>query len=107
MSGFRLAVGPSRGSLATFVRLLKQVRPPQGNSGHQRQVSNSYQVVSGRGELEDPTHQLQATVARLTQQPDSLQPAKDLFHSFAFLLTNQIARMTGGAAINSTTAAPF
>jgi hypothetical protein len=85
MSGFGLAVGPSRGSLTTFARLLKQVRlPPRRNSRYQRQVSNSYQVVSRSGELEDPTYQLQAAVACLAQQPDGLQPAEDLFHSFAF-----------------------
>jgi len=108
MSDFRLAIGRASSSFATFVRLLKQERPPQrGNSGYRRQVSDSDQVVSRGRELEDPAHQLQASVPRLAQQPDSLQPAEDLFDSFAFLLTNSIARMMGRAAINGTTAAPF
>ena len=108
MSDFRLAIVRASGSFATFVRLLKQERPPQrGNSRYRRQVSDPDQVVSRGRELEDPTHQLQASVPCLTQQPDSLQPAEDLFDSFAFLLTNCIARMTGRAAINGTTAAPL
>jgi len=94
--------GAFRWLIATFICLLKQVRRPRRrSSGYRRQVSNSYQVVSRGGELEDPTHQLQAAVARLAQQPDGLQPTEDLFHSFAFPLTNQIARMTGRASINS------
>src|SRR5690349_19782145 len=108
MSVSGLAVSRSGGSFATFVRLRKRERPPQrGNSGYRRQVSDSDQVVSRGRELEDPAHQLQASVPRLAQQPDSLQPAEDLFDSFAFLLTNSIARMTGRAAINGTTAAPL
>lgn len=104
MCDFRLAIGRSSGSFATSVRLLKRERPPQrGNSGYRRQVSDSDQVVSRGRELEDPTHQFQASVPRLTQQPDSLQPAEDLFDSFAFLLTNGIVRMTGRAAIVGTT----
>src|ERR1051325_926617 len=108
MSDFRLAIGRASSSCATFVRLLKQERPPQrGNSGYRRQGSDPDQVVSRSRELEDPTHQLQASVPRLTQQPDRLPPAEDLFDSFAVLLTNSIARMTGRAAINGTTAAPL
>lgn len=79
MSDFRLAIVRFSGSFATFVRLLKQEPSQQrGNSGYRRQVSDSDQVISRGRELEDPAHQLQASVPRPTQQPDSLQPAEDL-----------------------------
>ena len=101
MSVFRLAIVRSSGSFATFVRLLKQERPPQrGNSGYRRQVSDSDQVVSRSRELEDPTHQLQASVPRLTQQPDSLQPAEDLFDSFAFPLADLVTRVPRRALVD-------
>lgn len=40
----------------------------------------------------------------LTQQRDGLQPAETFFDSFAFLLTNAIARMPRGPLINRTAA---
>ena len=85
MSGFRLIADRLGGSLVTFICLLKQVRTPRRrSSGYRRQVSDSDQVVSRGRELEDPTHQLQASMPRLTQQPDSFQPAEDLFDSLRF-----------------------
>jgi hypothetical protein len=99
-----LVSGPS----ATFVRMPKQ---PQSlgrvDSGNRRQISDSHQVVSSGGELEDPTYQLQTSVSRLAQQSHGFQPAKDLFHSFALALTNLITRMTSRALIDGAAATSF
>src|SRR5438046_8066564 len=84
------------GSFATFVvfpkRLMAFGRSLSGDLG---QISDSYQVVGGSSELEDPTHQPQSAVSGLAQQSHRLQPAKDFFHSFALTLTNFITRVSG------------
>src|SRR6266849_9241434 len=94
---------PLSGSLATLVCFPNPLLAVgRILSGHQRQVSNAYQVVDGGGEFEDPSHQLQAAMAGLTQQPNSFQPAEDFFYSFALPLTNLITRMARRAFIDGT-----
>src|SRR5467141_4490910 len=66
--------------------------------GHQ--LPDSYQVVSGGGEDEDPVDAFGAAMAQFAQQADRLQPTKDLFDPFALLLTDLITAVTGGATIN-------
>ena len=39
-------------------------------------------------------------VSRLPEDPHRLHPAEDLFHPFSDLLTEAVARMTGGAAVD-------
>jgi hypothetical protein len=39
-------------------------------------------------------------MAQLAQQAHRLQPTKDIFDPFAFLLTDSISRMSGSATIN-------
>ena len=65
------------------------------------QLPHSHQVVSSRGEDEDPVRTCGATMAQLAQQPDRLQPAEDLFNSFALLLTNLITLLARRASIDS------
>ncbi len=102
MSDFRVIADRLCGSWTTFVCLLKQPQTlAHRASGDGRQISDSYQVVSGGGELEHPTHQLLSAVSRLAQQRHGLQPAEDLFHSFALALTDGVTRMAGGALIDS------
>src|SRR5713101_2860297 len=67
---------------------------------HGHQFPHSYQVVSGGGEDEDPVDAFGAAMAQLAQQAHRLQPAEDLFDPFALLLTDLVARMAGGAAID-------
>src|SRR5260370_13833471 len=101
MSDFLSAVDPLSGSVATLVRLLERLLAVNRSfSRDLGQVSNSYQVVGGGSELEDPTHQLQPSVTSFAQQPHSLQPAEDFFHSFALSLTNFITRMARSALID-------
>src|SRR5260370_17275462 len=91
MGDFLSAVDPLSGSLATLLRLPERL--PAVSRSLSRdfgQVSESYEVVSGGGELEDPTYQLQSPVTGLTQQPHSLQPTEDFFPSFALSLPNFI-----------------
>src|SRR6266576_211343 len=103
MADFLCKVDPLSGSFATFVRLPKRPiafgRSLSGNLGH---ISDSYQVVGGGSELEDPAHQPQSAVSGLAQQSHGLQPAEDFFHSFALALTNLIARMARRARIDRT-----
>src|SRR5947207_14427626 len=76
-------------------------------SSDQHQISDAHQVVSGSRELKQPTHILKATMTCLTQQANRLQPAKDLFHSFAFPLTQLVAGMASGTLVNRTAARPL
>lgn len=108
MSSFRRVNDLLSGSFATFFRLPKQpgtVWPR--SSRYRRQVSDSDQIVSGSSELEDPTHQLQASMSSLAQQSYGLQPTENLFHSFAFPLTDFITRMAGRSLIDGAAAASF
>ncbi len=101
MCDFLSVVDPASGSFATLLRLSKRLLAVNRSLlSELGQVSNSYQVVGGGCELEDPTHQLQSPVAGFAQQPHSLQPAEDFFHSFALSLTDLITRMARRARID-------
>src|SRR6266699_3326053 len=101
MCDFLSDVDPLSGSFATALRLPKRLLATgDGLSRDLGQVSNSDQVVGGGSELEDPTHQLHSSVSGFTQQPDSLQPTENFFHSFTLSLTNPITRMASGPLIN-------
>ena len=91
MCDFLSNVDPLSGSFATLVHLAERLLTDgRGLSRDFGQISNSYQVVSGGSELEDPAHQRQPAVSGFTQQPHGLQPTEDFFHSLAFSLTNFI-----------------
>ena len=105
-------------SVATFdlfsgpmVTLFLLTEPLNGSwrlrSGDKHQIPDAHQVVSGSSELKEPTYILEAAMTRLTHQANRLQPAKDLFHSFAFPLTQLVARMASGALVNRTAATPL
>src|ERR1700674_3999175 len=64
------------------------------------QLPHSHQIVSCGGEDEDPVHARRAAVAQLAQQPDRLQPTKDLFNPFTLLLTDLITLVAGGASVD-------
>ena len=101
MCDFLSKVGSLSGSLATLVRLPQQLLAfGRSLSGDFREISNSYQVVDSGSELEDPTHQSHSAVSGFTQQPHSLQPAEDFFHSFALSLTNLITRVASGPLVD-------
>src|SRR5215208_2227172 len=94
-------VDPLSGSLATVVRLPKRLLPSGCSlSRNFGQVSNADQVVGGCSELEDPTNQRRSAVSGFAQQPHSLQPAEDFFHSFALTLTNFITSVASGPLID-------
>src|SRR5438034_10422515 len=96
-------VDPLSGSLATLVRLpVRLLVISRSLSRDLGQISDSYQVVGGGSELEDPTHQPHSAVSGLAQQPHRLQPTEDLFHSFALALTNFIARVSSSPVIDRT-----
>src|ERR1041384_4326382 len=98
---FLSKVDPLSGSLATLVRLPgRLLMISRSLSRDLAQISDSYQVVGGGSELEDPTHQLHSTVSGLAQQPHGLQPAEDFFDSFALTLTNYITRVAGSPLID-------
>src|SRR6266576_6203440 len=105
MCDFLSDVDPLSGSLATFVRLPKRLMAfGHSLSGNLGQISDSYQVVGGGSELEDPTHQPHSAVSGFTQQPHGLQPTEDFFHSFALALTNFITRVTRGPLVDRASA---
>ena len=66
------------------------------------QIPDPHQVVHGQGEGEHPSDPAHAAMAHLATQPDRLGPAEDLFHPLALLLTDGVAGMAGGAAIDGT-----
>src|SRR5260370_12364524 len=65
-----------------------------------RQIAHPDQVVGRQREGEYPSNPFQTAVASLAQAADRLDPTEDLLDSFALLLTNRIAGMTGGARID-------
>src|SRR5271165_2583825 len=72
-----------------------------GSCGCGQQVAHSHQIVSGQRKGEHPAHSRQAAMASLAQPTHGLEPAEDLLHPFAFLLTNRVARLAGGAVVDS------
>src|SRR5258707_5512012 len=105
-------------SVATFdlfggpvVTLFSLTEPLNGSwrrgSGDKHQIPDAHQVVRGSSKLKEPIYILEAAMTRLTHQANRLQPAKDLFHSFAFPLTQLVARMASGALINRTATRPL
>src|SRR5260370_35776613 len=103
MCDFLSVVDLLSGSFATLVRLPKRLLTVgRSLSGDFGQVSNADQVVGSGSELEDPTDQFKTSVARLTQEPHSLQPAKDFFDSFALSLTDFITITTRRPLVNCT-----
>ena len=65
------------------------------------QIAYPDQIVGGQREGEHPADPSQTTVASLAQAADRLDPAEDLLNPFAFLLTDQITRMTSRALIDN------
>ena len=57
-------------------------------------------VVRGGREGHDPIDQEAATMAQFAQTADRLHPPKHFLDQFAFLLTDRVARMVGGAPVN-------
>src|SRR5947207_12875876 len=101
MCDFLSVVDPLSGSFATLFRLPKRLLAVSRSlSCDLGQISNSYQVVGGGSELEDPTHQLQSSVAGFAQQPHSLQPTEDFFYSFALALTHFITKVANSPLID-------
>src|SRR5215217_6429580 len=101
MCDFLSKVDLLRGSLATLVRLpgrLLMIR--RSLSRDLSQISDSYQIVGGGSELENPTDQPHSAVSGFAQQSHRFQPAEDFFHSFALPLTNYITRVTSGPLID-------
>src|SRR5450759_2855788 len=66
------------------------------------EIAHPHQVVHGRGEGEQPANPLHATEFYFAQQPHCLQPAEDLFNTFALLQTERVAEVPHGPAINGT-----
>src|SRR5271166_5059239 len=66
-----------------------------------RQIAYPDQVVGRQREGEHPADPSQTTVASLAQAANGLDPAEDLLNPFAFLLANQIARMTSRALVDN------
>src|SRR5690242_11095929 len=82
-------------------RLAPSLRQLAGPScGCEEQVAHPDQVVDGQRKGEHPINLGDATMTSFAQAPDGLEPAVDLFDSFALLLTNGVARMAGGARID-------
>src|SRR6185436_7650437 len=101
MCDFLSKVDPLSGSLATWKRLAERLRATSRSLLLGLiEISDSYQVVGGGSELKDPTHQSHSPVSGLAQQPHSLQPTEDFFHSFALTLTNFITRVASGPLID-------
>jgi len=58
-----------------------------------REIPDSYQVVHGRGEDEQPPHPGGAPMPELPREPDRLQPTEDLPHQFPVSLAHRILRV--------------
>jgi hypothetical protein len=65
-----------------------------------QELAHPHQVVGGRREGKHPTDPVGAPMPGLAQSGDGLEPAEDLFHSFALGLTDGVARLASGAAVD-------
>src|SRR5918994_2924858 len=66
-----------------------------------RQRAHPHHVVHGGSTREHPAHPGDPTMPDLPQQPHGFEPPKDVLDALAFPLTHRVARMAGGAPINS------
>src|SRR5713101_4102477 len=66
------------------------------------QVPQPNEVVRGNCEGEHPRYALQTAMTELPQSADRLQPAEDLFHAFALLLTDLVPRVARGPLVDGT-----
>ena len=64
----------------------------------------SFRVIRCRGEGKLPIYELDTAMPQLPQASDGLHPPKDLFHELPFPLTDVIARMPRGPAVDRTPA---
>src|SRR5271170_4688501 len=64
------------------------------------QIAHPDQVVGCGGKGEGPTDPGDSTMTSLAQSGDGLEPAEDLFHSLAPPLTERVAGMASGAAVD-------
>jgi hypothetical protein len=71
---------------ATFTAVGGSLLPACGDSGR-REVAHPKQIVGGEGQSEYPIDSQESAMTGLAQPGDGLEPAKDFFHEFAFLLT--------------------
>src|SRR6266852_6531017 len=67
-----------------------------------REVPESHQLVRRDRERKHPVHAVDPSMSKLPQPPDGFQPAEDLFHALALLLTDQIPRVARGACVDRT-----
>lgn len=75
-------------------------RVGSGRGLHER--AQRHRVVDSCREGEQPADLLHAPELDLAQQSHRLQPTEDLFHPFVLLLTDGIAGVPCGLAINRT-----
>jgi hypothetical protein len=75
---------------------------PIDSSGDWLQVTHSHQVVGRGREGEGPTDSGDSTMTSLAQSGDRLEPAEDLFHSYAPLLAEQVAGVASAASVDRT-----
>src|SRR5450759_1745882 len=93
------------GSLAPSVVGCREDYPIPGlcfGSGRnrRRQVAYSHQIVRRGSEGEHPGHPLGSSVSGFPEIADGFHPAKDFLHPFAQALTDSVARMAGGTAVD-------
>src|SRR5580658_1513101 len=79
---------------------LVQTHGSPGGSPGCLQIPDSDQVVHRDREREHPRDSLMPTMTQLPESADGLQPPEDLFNAFPFLLTEGVAGVVGGAAVN-------
>jgi hypothetical protein len=73
-----------------------------GGSGRNRchQVAEAHQVICHGGEGEHPPHPLHASVSGFPKIAHGFHPTEDFLYPFAQALTDSVAPVTGGAAVN-------
>jgi hypothetical protein len=65
-----------------------------------RQVAYSHQIVSCGREGEHPVHPFYSSVTGFPETADGFHPAEDFLHPFLQALTDGVARMAGGPAVD-------
>ena len=70
------------------------------SNGDWQEGAHPHQVVDSRREGKHPTDPIGTPMPGLAQSGDGLEPAEDLFHPFALDLTDGVARLAGGTAVD-------
>src|SRR6266545_4693552 len=77
-------------------------RLPSSSGALCHEIAPPHQVVGRRAEAKQPVDEASAPMPQFAEEGDGLQPAEGLLDQLSLALTQRVARMTRGAAVDGT-----